>query len=279
LCFNGSTLIVRCRLLIFKRFSSQKDTAAVLVATDSIVLRSKKQGDTSKIVTLYTRDFGLVDVIAKGARQQKSKFGAALEPFTLSKIVFYKKEHTSLYLLSAAEVISTHRNLMNDLEHIEAATQLAELLIRSQHHEEQHTELFDLVAKTIEVLDSTSEPEAAASVLFAFYLRYAQDAGFAFATTVNTEEGSIFFDCESGEMFAANNSAASSNRYVLMTPQMMGSLEYLNTHPVNDASVLRMTEQSKKGLDALFRSYFSIHIEGMQANRTKAGKVFAALKR
>jgi DNA repair protein RecO len=251
----------------------------VLVATDSIVLRSRKQGDTSKIVTLYTRDFGLVDVIAKGARQQKSKFGAALEPFTLSKIVFYKKEHTSLYLLSAAEVITAHRNLMNDLDHIEAATQLAELLIRSQHHEEQRTELFDLVQLTIATMDMASDPNGVFSILVAFYLRYATDAGFAFSPFITSDKGNIFFDCETGELFSAANSEAISHRYILLTPQMMASLEYLNTHPIAEAGVLRIIEHSKKGLESLFRAYFSIHIEGMQANRMKAGKVFAALKR
>ena len=77
----------------------------MLVTTEAIVLRSRKQGDTSKIVSLYTRDYGFVDVIAKGAREMKSKFGSALEPFTLSKVTFYKKEGRDLYLLANAEVI------------------------------------------------------------------------------------------------------------------------------------------------------------------------------
>ena len=252
----------------------------MLVATDSIVLRSRKQGDTSKIVTLYTRDFGLIDIIAKGARQQKSKFGAALEPFTFSKIVFYKKEHTSLYLLSTAEVISAQRNLTNDLEHIEAVTQIAELLIRSQHHEEQHLELFDLVLQTIELLNSTDQPEAVASVVIAFYLRYADLAGFAIALTGESDEGNIFLDAESGELFSSNSiSSAASQRFIAMSPQMLGSIKFLKTHSMSEAANLRMNESSKRGLESLFRAYFGFHIEGMQQNRTKAGRVFASMKR
>ena len=61
----------------------------MIVKTEAIVLRGRKQGDTSKLATLYTRDFGKIDVIAKGAREQKSKFGGALEMFARSTVVLY----------------------------------------------------------------------------------------------------------------------------------------------------------------------------------------------
>ena len=101
----------------------------MLAATEAIVLRSRKQGDTSKIVALYTSGYGLVDVIAKGAREMKSKFGSSLEPFTCSKVSFYKKEGRDLYLLSGAETVLPFRNLRSDLDHIEAATKVVELLL------------------------------------------------------------------------------------------------------------------------------------------------------
>ena len=63
----------------------------MIVSTDAIVLRSMKYGETSKIVTLYSKKFGKIKVIAKGARSAKSKFGASLEPMMHSSVIFYKK--------------------------------------------------------------------------------------------------------------------------------------------------------------------------------------------
>ncbi len=253
----------------------------MLVATDSIILRSRKQGDTSKIVTLYTRDYGLVDVIAKGARQQKSKFGAALEPFSCSKIVFYKKEHTNLYLLSSAEVISPLRKISADLEHIEAATRIAELIIRSQHDEEKHFVLFDLVYRTLVLMDANSSAEAIASILFAFYLRYSQLSGFAIEMTkTQISEEPIYFDTERGELtYSSSKTMQQSDRYIMVTPQMSAALDFLRRNGIEGSVSLRLSGQCKVGMESLFRAFFATHLEGMQPSRTKVSKVFSEMKR
>jgi DNA repair protein RecO (recombination protein O) len=46
------------------------------------VLRQHKLGEADRIVTLLTRDHGLVRAVAKGVRRTRSKFGAKLEPFS-----------------------------------------------------------------------------------------------------------------------------------------------------------------------------------------------------
>jgi DNA repair protein RecO (recombination protein O) len=48
----------------------------------AVVLRQHKLGEADRIVTLLTRDHGLVRAVAKGVRRTRSKFGARLEPFT-----------------------------------------------------------------------------------------------------------------------------------------------------------------------------------------------------
>jgi len=46
-----------------------------------VVVRQHKLGEADRIVTLLTRDHGLVRAVAKGVRRTRSKFGARLEPF------------------------------------------------------------------------------------------------------------------------------------------------------------------------------------------------------
>ena len=47
----------------------------------AVVLRQHKLGEADRIVTLLTRDHGVVRAVAKGVRRTRSKFGARLEPF------------------------------------------------------------------------------------------------------------------------------------------------------------------------------------------------------
>ena len=87
-----------------------------IVKTEAVVLKSMKYRETSKIITFYTRDFGKVKAIAKGARQPKNKFGSSLEPMSYVLVVLYRKEHRDLQLISQCDLIKTFRHLSEDLD-------------------------------------------------------------------------------------------------------------------------------------------------------------------
>ena len=53
-----------------------------IVTTEGIVLKTHALGDTSRIVTAYTPDHGVLKVVAKGARTTPNRFGFALEPLS-----------------------------------------------------------------------------------------------------------------------------------------------------------------------------------------------------
>jgi DNA repair protein RecO (recombination protein O) len=54
----------------------------VLYRDEAIVLRTHKLGEADRIITLLTREHGLVRAVGKGVRRTTSKFGSRLEPFT-----------------------------------------------------------------------------------------------------------------------------------------------------------------------------------------------------
>ena len=82
-----------------------------LITTDAIVLRTYNLAEADRIVLCLTRSAGLVRAVAKGARRMKSRFGAALEPFTLIKLAFYEKENRELVSMSQAEILKSRFDL------------------------------------------------------------------------------------------------------------------------------------------------------------------------
>jgi DNA repair protein RecO (recombination protein O) len=52
--------------------------------TEAIVLRAIDYGESDRIVTFCTADFGKIRGIAKGARRSRKRFANALEPFGFS---------------------------------------------------------------------------------------------------------------------------------------------------------------------------------------------------
>src|SRR4030095_14266096 len=76
-----------------------------IVSTEGFVLRSYKLGEKDKIVVLFTREYGKIRFVAKGARKLKNRFGAALEVFAHVRATFHEKQNRDLLVLDRAEIL------------------------------------------------------------------------------------------------------------------------------------------------------------------------------
>ena len=72
----------------------------------AVVLRQHKLGEADRIVTLLTRDHGLVRAVAKGVRRTRSKFGARLEPFFQIHAVLYEDNAQAIRDIEALLALS-----------------------------------------------------------------------------------------------------------------------------------------------------------------------------
>ena len=71
-----------------------------LEKTDAIVIRLVDFSETSCVVTLFSRDYGKSNALAKGARRPKGPFDSDLDLFTVCRIVFLHKSSDALDLLT-----------------------------------------------------------------------------------------------------------------------------------------------------------------------------------
>jgi DNA repair protein RecO (recombination protein O) len=148
----------------------------VIVTTEAVVLRAMKFRDTSKIVSLYTRDFGRLAILAKGARTRTSRFGAALEPMSHVSAVFYRKERRDIHLLSQCDLINGFRRIPDSMERMAAGLEVVELVSGVTHDEEANRELFELLTTTLGAIEHATNNTG--NALYYFELRLARILGF-----------------------------------------------------------------------------------------------------
>ncbi|OHB80793.1 MAG: DNA repair protein RecO [Planctomycetes bacterium RBG_16_64_10] len=110
----------------------------------ALVLRVVQFSETSSIVTLFTREFGKLRAIAKGARRPKGPFESALDLLALCRIVFRPKSSDALDLLTEAKLERRFRPFERDLASLYAGYYVAELLIELTDQHDPHPPLFDL---------------------------------------------------------------------------------------------------------------------------------------
>ncbi len=121
--------------------SSEKATA--------LVLKVVEFSETSSVVTLFTREFGKIQALAKGARRPKGPFESALDLLALCRIVFLRKSSGALDLLTEAKLERRFRPPGDNLSCLYAGYYVAELLSELTDDYDSNPALFDLADQTL----------------------------------------------------------------------------------------------------------------------------------
>jgi len=125
----------------------------------AIVLKTVEFMESSLVLTLFTREFGKVRALAKGARRLKGPFESALDLLALCRIVFLRKSSEALDLVTESKLLRRFRPAGHDLSSLYAGYYVAELLNELTDDYDPHPELFDLADESLAAL-SGGEPVA-----------------------------------------------------------------------------------------------------------------------
>ena len=203
-----------------------------VVTTEAIVLRSYNLAEADRIVLCFTRSAGLIRGVAKGARRMKSRFGAALEPFTLVRLDFREKENRELVTITSVEIVKSYFNLATDVECMEALGYMAELVSEFAPPHEANEKLYRMVAACLEALAAL--PQTSKIVLRYFEIWILRLAGSfpdvsacAVCGTALTPTQAVFLDFESAGR-CANCSRGVGTRLLPQVQQVLISSQRLS---------------------------------------------------
>ena len=112
---------------------------------NGIVLKRNKVGETDRIITLLTQEYGKLTAVAKGVRKLSSSKRAFLEPGNLVTAYFVKTK--SLPLLTQAKLISDCHQIRTKLNEIRKLTQLLEILEKLFVEDEVEEPIFTSILK------------------------------------------------------------------------------------------------------------------------------------
>jgi DNA repair protein RecO (recombination protein O) len=126
----------------------------------AIVLRRISFGETDRILTLFTREYGKLSAIAKGARRSTSRLAAATEPFTASRMLLAVGQN--LDVLTQGEVRVPFHEIRADLTRISYASYFTELVNASIEERQPNPELFDHLLSALHILSRSEQPDLVA---------------------------------------------------------------------------------------------------------------------
>ncbi len=236
-----------------------------IVKSEAIFLKGTNWRESSRILTAFTRDYGKVKLVAKGARRPKSKYGAACEPLTHAHVIFYMRENRDLYTLSEAGVLDTFEGVKGDLEKFSQAAVASEMLERSLAPEEANAGLFQFFTRFLQVLEEAT-PEEGRLLLLAFQLALSARLGFEpqiehCLGCRRKESPAFFFSTQMGGILCERCRRYKDASAKAISKEALAALRHLQEADWEEIAGLALPEALRKELDAALAGFLEYHEE------------------
>ncbi len=138
--------------------------------TEGIVLTETNYSESSKILNVLTKEYGLIGVISKGSRNLKSKLRGVSRKLVYGTFHIYYKEK-GLSTLIGVDVINSFPTILSDLEKISYASFILELT-NQVIKENDDEEIYELLKAALIKIEEGYNPLVITNILELKYLNY-----------------------------------------------------------------------------------------------------------
>jgi DNA repair protein RecO (recombination protein O) len=228
-------------------------------STYAIILRTVPFGETSLVVSAFTKAYGLQSYLVKGARSTGKK-GQSLRPYlqpgALLDLVVYHHEGTDhLQYIREMRWAKVYNRVLTSVVHNAVATFMVELLTRCIRQSEPNADLYSRVEAYFLLLDEAEAP-VVANLPLHFTLFLAGELGFR--PENNYSEHEPFFDLAAGHF--TNHYTNPANSIEGENAQLLNEL--LSIDPPVTLYRVKMNRLQRRELMISLAEFFRIHAAG-----------------
>ncbi len=194
---------------------------------EAIVLNAIDYGESDRIVTIYTREFGKVKGIAKGAKRSRKRFVNNLEPFSHIRVLFSQKRGRDLAIIEQADIIGRFDNLTLNIERLASGSCCLELINEMTPEGQRNQKAFELLLKFLAILEGGANPER---IMRIFEMRLLSILGYhpyldgcVVCKNVLADGNKLFFSSSKSGILCFN----CSRREKSLIPVSLGAIKFL----------------------------------------------------
>ncbi len=233
-----------------------------LCKTNAVILGGRRFGDSSKIISAYTSEFGKLHLLAKGVLAPKSKFLSALETFSESELVFYHKTTTELHLLSQAALLKSHLRLADRADVFPFAAAACEVTDEWIKGQEPSLPYFQLLTGLMRHLESAQSADAPKLFwLFVYFgasiLGFRPNLEACFRCGKKEEKRTYLFHPEKGGLVCAED-ARESERYLKVSAELKNLAGAFSKTGFEAASRLEISAKLVKELSEFLKDFLLV---------------------
>lgn len=126
--------------------------------TEGFILSSRNVGEANKILTIYTKEIGLVKASAQGVRLVKSKLRFALHDFSYTNIDLVRGK--DIWRVTSATPITSFPLLRRDKDSLSIMAQVSRLIEKLCYVEQPNEIIFNKLIQSLYLLDVSHVEES-----------------------------------------------------------------------------------------------------------------------
>ena len=122
-----------------------------MIKTEAIILKSADLGEIDRLLTIYSKEMGRVNVLAKGTKKLESKLRCHIEPLSYSYLILVKGKN--FLILKDAVLIDQFLSIRKDLEKVKIVYKIVDLVNELIIGEEKDENIWILLLRTLKGLN------------------------------------------------------------------------------------------------------------------------------
>ena len=142
----------------------------MFINVDGFILSEVDYKESSKILNILTKEYGVIGVISNGCKKVKSHLRSVSIKFTYARFYIKYKDGKASTLISA-EIIDVFKNIRNDFTSICYMSYLSDLT-KQVYNESKESLVFDYFIECIKKLDNNLDPLVLSNILEIKYLTF-----------------------------------------------------------------------------------------------------------
>lgn len=228
--------------------------------TDAIVLSTCDHGESDRLVTFHSAQFGRLRGIAKGARRSKKRFANVFEPCSLVSLEC--RERNSFLWIEACKLVEPYLPMRADIEKWAYAALFSEIVLAMVPEGEPHPAPFLLHKETLDRLERDKDPQ---HVLLLALLRFQLLMGYMPALNecgicrraLNTAP-QWFWQPAQGKLVCTDHFSPGRG-YIALDTGTIALINYMRKIPLEKTWRLRMRRDMKAPLLRGLLDWFKYH--------------------
>jgi len=241
---------------------------AIHYRTQGFILKKKDLGEADRIFTIFTRDFGKLEILAKAIRKIGSKLRGGIELFYLSDIEFIQgKTHKTL---TDTILIESFLNLRKDLKRLKIAFDISEMIDSLIRGEERDEKIWKLLLETFERLNKIYLSIKECWLIYYYFLwnflsilGYKPQLNFCSICQKKLVPQDLYFSFQEGGVICANCSKKLKEKKKI-SPEAVKILRLVFGKGFDFLKKLKVEKEQQKEIKEISESYLS-HIKESQA--------------